>query len=174
MLVGLFECQPWKKPQFRPSADRRFAELYKSLNTELGDLAQAKFDDVGHYLSFSEEGEVRGIAIGEADWSSDFQPAGTTYAYDRSYGKIFRFDNGAIALESKFRNTFPNQPIIAVRWGARRYLLLDDEVSAFLDSVTRGEEPRTNAMGRFLMRVGDESVGVSGAPQLAFPPTVQP
>lgn len=105
------------------------------------------------------------LAIGETDWSSDFQPPKMPIGYERNFGKLRR-DEGALQLMPVFDTSFPDNSVIVVRWGKRRYLLMEQEVSAFMEAVRTGEEPRSDMIGRFLLRHGDHVVPVSGQAQL--------
>ena len=62
---------------------------------------------------------------------------------------------------------FPDT-VHTVRWGARRYLIPDTKLIAFVNAVHRGSEPRRGMHGMFLLAEGDEKKPVSGLP--ALPP----
>lgn len=53
-----------------------------------------------------------------------------------------------------------------VRWGARRYLIPDAKMIAFVNAVHRGFEPRHDVHGMFLQADGDEKKPASGLPTL--------
>lgn len=53
-----------------------------------------------------------------------------------------------------------------VRWGARRYLIPDAKMIAFVNAVHRGFEPRHDVHGMFLLADGDEKKPASGLPTL--------
>jgi hypothetical protein len=99
-----------------------------------------------------------------------FEWAGCLGLYDRNYGAItsesrrlrltFTFDNAREA----FRGIAPE--FIVVDWEARRYLVPADDVIGFCNEVNQGAEPRTRMHGQYLLRRGDETKQVSGAPEL--------
>lgn len=60
---------------------------------------------------------------------------------------------------------FPDT-VHSVRWGARRYLIPDAKLIAFVNAVHRGFEPRRDRHGMFLLADGDEKKPASGLPTL--------
>jgi hypothetical protein len=50
-----------------------------------------------------------------------------------------------------------DRALVVVRWGARLYLVDDDQMKRFCDDVGQGVEPRAHQFGRWLLRVGDEA-----------------
>lgn len=51
-----------------------------------------------------------------------------------------------------------------VRWGARRYLVADEELASFANQVNSGFEPQRLVRPRQLWRLGNEKLGVRGLP----------
>ena len=54
--------------------------------------------------------------------------------------------------------------LVPIRWGPRRYLVSADELSAFVEAVRQGDEPRSTTAGEFLLRRGDWNLRVTGEP----------
>lgn len=55
---------------------------------------------------------------------------------------------------------------LIVRWGERRYLVAADDVVGFCNEINAGSEPRAHVYGRHFLRQGDETVPVTGFPEL--------
>jgi hypothetical protein len=92
--------------------------------------------------------------------------------YDSNYGSVAARDN---RLSLKFELPDDGAPFGAprefaiVRWGARIYLLADDELKPFVNAVNSGREPHRHCFpscGSFLVRNGDDEKPVSGAPDV--------
>jgi len=64
--------------------------------------------------------------------------------------------------------SFPDE-LVPVRWGERRYLIPPADLMRFVNAIHRGFEPRTDAMGMFLLARGDEKKPADGLPELPEP-----
>ena len=59
---------------------------------------------------------------------------------------------------------------VSVHWGQRHYLIEISEWSQFVKAVRAGTEPRAEADGPFLLRVGDERLPVEDVPLIQGSP----
>jgi hypothetical protein len=59
--------------------------------------------------------------------------------------------------------------LVRVKWGKRRYLVAREQGIAFCNAVNLGEEPRNNEYGDFALGEGQETVSVTGLPEVPEP-----
>ncbi len=99
---------------------------------------------------------------------------GCVGVYGSNEGDIDDLGGGRLAFRFSRRNgndagiligTFPSS-VTLVRWGARRYLLADDEMIKFVNAIHQGSEPRKEGHGSFLLARDDEKLPASGLPTL--------
>lgn len=144
------------------AAERRRAEIRKEL-AQLGPHPWAgeyyEGDGLGANIALSLSPRA-GMA---ATWN------GCLGLYGANRGRVEARD-GTLRFVYDTPNTpgfggFPDT-VHTVRWGARRYLIPDAKLIAFVNAVHRGFEPRRNMHGMFLLADGDEKKPVSGLPTL--------
>lgn len=90
--------------------------------------------------------------------------------YDANEGSIKVLPDGILKLEfarveSGRPTGFPDR-LVPVRWGERRYLIPPSAMPGFVAAINRGDEPRADPHGRFLLAEGDELKNVDGLPGL--------
>lgn len=81
-------------------------------------------------------------------------------------GTVSVENNQFVVVPYQAEGVYLHQRFLPVRWGARRYLLDDDNFlkSLFCEEVKRGEEPRTSVGGIVYLRTSEMSVPVAGFP----------
>lgn len=99
-----------------------------------------------------------------------YERHGETRLFDRNVGSVGVRDGSLhlLCVYPNYRDAFHGvcPDLVPVAWGARTYLIPEDGMAAFCNSVNLGREPRTTAAGAHLLRVGDEAKEVSGKPGL--------
>jgi hypothetical protein len=115
----------------------------------------------------------RGLALGDNTWLAIapqegfvFQERGCVGVYDRNMGSV-AYEKGRLKLSFLFHNDDKSPltaEIIPVPWGQRMYLVGQNQMHEFCDSVNRGREPRNMPGGEFFLRRGDEAKRVNGFP----------
>ncbi len=112
------------------------------------------------------------------NWSLDLQPSGSfSFSWDGCGGNYDRQSGSWVVtrglVELRVVERTPDPPGISVphilrpiRWGRRIYLVAEDEVVAFCNSVNDGGEPRNEAYGMALLRENDWDVPVTGKPDV--------
>ena len=77
-------------------------------------------------------------------------------------------EDGKIRLMGNPDNIFANKySFVPVKWGARKYLIEDERISDFCESIVRTsgrQEPRTEVVGLFYLHKDDWKLSVTGEP----------
>lgn len=151
---------------------------------------------VGSY-SYSHQwgGSTRTFAAG-----GKYSERGGGCTHTSLYEGTYEVEGGRVVVRVKSRRQWPNgrpgeaeelkpeegetwdetpERLLAVRWGARLYLMDDDDLRGFCNAVNAGVEPRGGEgdpdypqflrgghFGSFYLRDGDENKKVTGEPQL--------
>ncbi len=89
--------------------------------------------------------------------------------YGANRGRVVE-ENGLLRLRYDRPNAsgfggFPDA-LRPVAWGARRYLIPEARMMAFVNAIHRGHEPRKQVHGMFLLASDDEKRTVAGLPDL--------
>lgn len=88
--------------------------------------------------------------------------------YDQNYGPVHEAE-GHIKVTWTIQNpdSLPmSAEYLPIRWGPRHYLVPPEDVLEFCLAARTGREPRKQARGLFLLRVGDAEQPVEGSPEL--------
>jgi hypothetical protein len=118
-------------------------------------------------------GDGRGLSVTlslRADATYSFTWGGHLGSYADTKG-TFRLDGSSLALEPSVALA-PAEALmlpsnfVVVRWAHRVYLIPEAEGANFAAHVSRGEEPRTDRNGWFLLRRPDWEKPPQGSPQL--------
>ena len=112
------------------------------------------------------------------NWSLDLQPSGSfSFSWDGCGGNYDQQSgfwvvvNGIVELSVVERKPDPPGKSLPhmlrpIRWGRRIYLVAEDELVAFCNSVNDGDEPRSEAYGMTFLRENDWDVPVVGKPDI--------
>lgn len=148
-------------------ANAQAASLRSQISTELEGLPKHAW--AGSYYQGDGLGENVSFILAPKN-GYVFEWHGCMGLYDRNYGNV------TVNQESlKLSFTYPNvrqgfqgiaDEFLSVSWGDRTYLIPKNDVIGFCNDVNSGDEPRQRAHGRFLLRDGDESIAVTGTPEL--------
>ncbi|MCA8989002.1 MAG: hypothetical protein KDA78_15260 [Planctomycetaceae bacterium] len=94
------------------------------------------------------------------------------YLLEKNCGEV-RFEDGRLVFkylfdEQEYGKVSETSQLQIVNWGARRYLVQDENMIGFCADCVNNFEPRTTTDSSNLcfLRVGDESKSVSGLPQV--------
>jgi hypothetical protein len=104
------------------------------------------------------------------DGRYQFRWHGCLGLYDQNHG-TYRLDHRTLVLSPErpnLRKPFQGTPtrFQPIRWGPRLYLIPDEELLRFCNSINEGIEPRNWAWGMFYLRDGDEKKPVGSVPDL--------
>ncbi len=121
---------------------------------------------IGEYVGGT-DGESIALRLTEARFTYESRGASA-----RSYQGTWTEKDGRIDLTPTYdeaHEAFPKMPVEwrVVDWGLRRYLVPEGKLIRFCNALNLGDEPRREATGSALLRVGDWDKPVTGAPQLA-------
>ncbi len=148
-------------------ADQKSKQLRKNIQKEIESLEDHEW--AGEYY----HGDGLGVNVSlliapKAGYL--FEWKGCLGLYDRNYGDV-TVNDGTIHLSFSFPNKQEGfqgiaESFIPVSWDQRKYLIPEQEMIRFCNSINSGYEPRNYIHGRHLLKVGDEEKPVSGKPDV--------
>lgn len=166
-LMAWAQDDPDSKGKYTPEAEQAEKDRRSKIEAELRTLADHPWG--GNYYQGDGLGVNQRIVLSPKA-GFVFTWHGCLGLYDRNSGEV-REEKDTLQLKFVYPNSRKGFQGIAgemvrIPWGDRRYLVPADEVAEFCNAVNSGDEPRTGAHGRFLLRDKDWEKKVEGNPKL--------
>lgn len=160
-------CEERVQTKFDSGAEAKAAQRREEIQAEINRIGT--HDWAGEYYQGDGLGENVSLSIAPQS-GFVFEWDGCLGVYDRNYGDI-EFADRNIKLSCVFPNSHEGfegiaEDFVVVPWGERRYLIPSDDFLGFCNEVNSGSEPRDGMYGFYLMRRGDETISVSGLPEV--------
>jgi hypothetical protein len=158
---------PESLAKYTPEAEQAETALRTKIKAELETLGDHPW--AGNYYQGDGKGVNQRILLSPKA-GFVFTWHGCLGLYDRNRGEVHQ---GKDTLTLNF--AYPNSrkgfqgiapEMLLVAWGERKYLIPSDEVEEFCNAINSGEEPRTHAYGRFLLKDKDWAKKAEGKPKL--------